>query len=507
MTIDGPRTSSPIPQILVFEILKELPVKTLIRFKVVSKLWCSIIDDPIFVDSHRTRSHTRTGGISILCQHLQNNGRLKIYSTDPEGESPVPFLNLPDGILDIFCYEEDYRNWDEDLPSLQSVNGLICRKYCIWNPSTRESIDLPPIRVNITSQFDVRGANLGRCNIFPRNLLGFDSVSKQYKVVNMCDISFGQIWRLEFRILTLGRDSYWRNLDSVPEKLGFRTGLGVCCVDDVIFCSGWVDDTEVIVAFEVGPEQFKVISLPDGVDAISMDGNIIQVGGRLGLMDFDFARAGEVNVDKLTSVNCVKVVESLDYAEAGYVDQATNSDGDVYNRIKEVMVMNIWILEDYHKLQWKKEVFTYPSWRYKNYGVKTSIMATPMGSIHTTEILLCFQGQERNLDSIFICSYYELESKSLRIVPKVTEQSRRVREALRNRFKAIPHSPPCLPRDSGSLNAVGMHLMKVKEALRCLAELTIAAHAVYVFPKTMVGQRARSSLGKLRSLSSTIYYA
>ncbi|KAM7460953.1 hypothetical protein LguiA_029074 [Lonicera macranthoides] len=420
MKNDGAKNSSPIPEEIVFQILKELPVKTLIRFRAVSKLWCSIIDDPIFIDSHRARSYTRTGGISILCQNLQNSGRLRIYFTDPEGGSPVPFLNLPDGILDFFCYDEDYRNWDQGLDRLQSVNGLICRKYYIWNPSTREGIDLPPISLNITSQFDVR------CYIFPRNLLGFDSVSKQYKVVNMCDIRIGRIWLAEFKILTLGRDWCWRNLDSVPKKLGFRTGLGVCCIDDVIFCSGWVDDTEVIVAFEVGPEQFKVISLPDGVDAISMDGNIIQVGGRLGLMDFDFARAGEVNVDKLTSV---KVVESLDYAEAGYVDQATNSDGDadyfkwgdVYNRINEVMVMNIWILEDYHKRQWKKEVFTYPLWRYKNYGVKTNIMATPMGSIHTTEILLCFKGQKRNLDSIFICSYYDLESKSLRIVPKVTE--------------------------------------------------------------------------------------
>ncbi|KAM7460954.1 hypothetical protein LguiA_029075 [Lonicera macranthoides] len=420
MKNDGARNSSPIPEEIVFQILKELPVKTLIRFGAVSKLWCSIIDDPIFIDSHRTRSYTRTGGISILCQNLQNSGRLRIYFTDPDGGSPVPFLNLPDGILDCFGYDKDYRNWDQGFNPLQSVNGLICRKYCIWNPSTRESIDLPPIRLNITSQFDVR------CYIYPRNLLGFDSVSKQYRVVNMCDIRIGQIWCAEFRILTLGRDLCWRNLDSVPEKLGFRTGLGVCCVDDVIFCSGWVDDTEVVVAFEVGPEQFKVISLPNGVDANSIGSKIIQVGGRLGLIDFDYARVGEVNVDKLTNV---KVVESLDYAKARDVEQATNSDadadyfewGDVYNHIKEVMVMNIWIL-DYNRHQWKKEIFTFTSQRrYKNYDVKTKIMATPMGSIRTSEIPLCLKGQNRNRDSIYICSYYDLESKNLRIVPKVTE--------------------------------------------------------------------------------------
>ncbi|KAM7464981.1 hypothetical protein LguiB_012543 [Lonicera macranthoides] len=426
-------SSSPnLPEEIIFQILKELPVKILVRFRAVCKLWCSIIDDPIFTDSHRTRSYTRTGGISILCQHLQNKGRLKVYSTDPEGGSPIPFLNLPDGILNFYGYHKDYRYWDHDFVRLQSVNGLICRKYCIWNPSTRESIDLPPIKLNITSQFDVRGANLGIWFFCPRNLLGFDSVSKQYKVVSMCDSTSGKIRHAEFRIWTLGRDSYWRNLDSVPEKLGFRMGWGVCCVDDVIFCSGWVDDTEVIVAFEVGPEKFRAISLPDGADANSMESRIIQVGGRLGLINVDYARVGEVNVDKLTHA---KMVESLYYAEARDVDQATNSDcdvedamtalfewGDVNNNIEEVVVMNIWILEDYHKHQWKKEIFTYPSQRrYKNYGVKTNIMATPMGSIHTTEILLCFQGRKRNHDSVYICSYYDLESKSLRIVPKVTE--------------------------------------------------------------------------------------
>ncbi|KAM7464973.1 hypothetical protein LguiB_012535 [Lonicera macranthoides] len=262
--------SSPfLPPETIFEILKNLPAKPLLRFRAVSKLWCSIIDDPVFVDSHRTRSCTRTGGIRILCQYeYAEDLILNIYSTDPQGGSPLPFPALPVGILGY--RDDDHHNYTFN--RLHSVNGLVYRKNCIWNPSTGESIDLPPII------FDANGKR--RC-VCQRNMLGFDSATKQYKVVNMCVTSFGQIRHAEFRILTLGRDTYWRNLDFVPE-IFFRTHSGVCCIDDIIFCSSWVDTTIVIVAFEVGPEKFRVIPLPNGAHARCMNSHIIQVGERLG---------------------------------------------------------------------------------------------------------------------------------------------------------------------------------------------------------------------------------
>ncbi|KAM7464972.1 hypothetical protein LguiB_012534 [Lonicera macranthoides] len=367
MNHNGGNSISRIQEEIIFQILKELPVKTLLRFRAVSKLWCSIIDDPIFVNSHRTRSYTRADGIHILCQY-RDELALNIYSTDPEGGSAVPFLTLPNGIL---CY---YNSVDDDYEAscLQSVNGLVCRNYCIWNPSTRESIDLPPVRLNISSQFDLSESTKERCYVFLRNLLGFDSVSKQYKVVNMCDIRFGEIRQTEFRILTLGIDLCWRNLDCVPEKLGFWTSFGVCCVDDVIFCSGRVDSTKVIVAFEVGPE-----------------------------------KAGKVDVDELTTV---KVLECLDYVEArDHVNEARNIED-----VEGSDVMTIWILEDYHKQQWKKEIITFAwSWSFHNH-----LITTPMGSIHTSEIL--FSHQQSLNGFVSACSYYDLETKSLRMVPKVT---------------------------------------------------------------------------------------
>ncbi|KAM7460943.1 hypothetical protein LguiA_029064 [Lonicera macranthoides] len=415
-------SSTIIPKEIVLEILKELPVKTLLRFRAVSKLWRSIIDDPIFINSHLTRSYTRTGGIRILCQYIEFS-ILKIYSTDPQGGSPVPFPAFPVGI------QLGYRGRSDDLDidyytflRLQSVNGLVCRKNCIWNPSTRESFDLPPISI------DANGET--RCSGFKSYLLGFDSVTKQYKVVNLCENSF------EFRILTLGRDLYWRNLDSIPENLCFTADHGVYCVEDVIFCLGFVGGTEVIVAFEVGPEKFKVIPLPIGEHASFLARNIIQVRGCLGFINVEYARAG-VDVDPLMNV---KVVECLDYVEARDVDSDDGNDyvvtglyysyGDGYydddddddDNVEWVMVMNIWILEDYHKQQWKKEkMLTFPSSRKYKYNVRTGVYTTLMGSIDTNEILLRSEGKNQHGDYIWICSYYDLERKSLRMVPKLTE--------------------------------------------------------------------------------------
>ncbi|KAI7996455.1 HD domain-containing protein C4G3.17 [Camellia lanceoleosa] len=59
-------TKNSIPQDIIFQVLKELPAKSLLRFRCVSKLWCSIVDSPLFINSHRGRSHTRQGGITIL---------------------------------------------------------------------------------------------------------------------------------------------------------------------------------------------------------------------------------------------------------------------------------------------------------------------------------------------------------------------------------------------------------------------------------------------------------
>ncbi|XP_059658443.1 putative F-box protein At1g47790 [Cornus florida] len=129
-----------LPQEIIFEILKEIPAKILFRFRCVSKLWLSIIDDPLFVESHHNRSINRPDGINLLLlksptsyiYHVDS----QFYSIDPEGRSFLHLQSL-----------ESLHDTADFLPSpLYSVKSLICFHNCIWNPSTREIQEIPPIR-------------------------------------------------------------------------------------------------------------------------------------------------------------------------------------------------------------------------------------------------------------------------------------------------------------------------------------------------------------------------
>ncbi|KAF7126505.1 hypothetical protein RHSIM_Rhsim11G0052400 [Rhododendron simsii] len=56
--------------LLVEEVLTRLPAKSLMRFKSVSKLWCSTIYDPCFVKAHNALSHSHSASSAGLVGDL-----------------------------------------------------------------------------------------------------------------------------------------------------------------------------------------------------------------------------------------------------------------------------------------------------------------------------------------------------------------------------------------------------------------------------------------------------
>lgn len=110
----GSRVIKSIPEDVIFNILKELPAKSLLRFNCVCKQWRCIIEDPYFVDSHRIRSHVRPGGINILSSENKPN---IFYLINPDGEGNA----VPSKIAkEIYCSRVDY--WKKP----QQVEGLVC---------------------------------------------------------------------------------------------------------------------------------------------------------------------------------------------------------------------------------------------------------------------------------------------------------------------------------------------------------------------------------------------
>ncbi|XP_074359344.1 F-box/kelch-repeat protein At2g43270-like [Apium graveolens] len=128
---------------LITEVLLRLPVKSLLRFKSVSKLWLSIISSNTFIKSHTTTKPEADETLLVYTKaDYLNTVDLSLFHLDSLQYVPHPDVRA--------------------LPSLSSptlvgsCNGVVCvsvpeylknkchDKILIWNPATRESKLIPP---------------------------------------------------------------------------------------------------------------------------------------------------------------------------------------------------------------------------------------------------------------------------------------------------------------------------------------------------------------------------
>ncbi|KAI5680142.1 hypothetical protein M9H77_01369 [Catharanthus roseus] len=212
-------SSSSLPEEMIFEILTRLPVKSLMRFKSVSKSWNSIIAHPSLADAHRSRSPSP-------------NRALLIMDTDPSltfagRESPSHFFYADlnkvykkkgSSTVDVSLHLSVPENL-KYFGVTNIVNGLVCfykrNVSKMLNIATREIVDLPD------SNYAYK-----HCVYH----LGFDPADKSYKLLKICpvyedfdddDEAFEEdeilpVRNLECEILTLGKDNSWRIIPPPP---------------------------------------------------------------------------------------------------------------------------------------------------------------------------------------------------------------------------------------------------------------------------------------------------
>ncbi|XP_074378718.1 F-box protein At2g21930-like [Apium graveolens] len=180
-----------IPDDLLMNILRRLPVKTLLRFKSVSKHWLSFITNPTFVDSH-------------LRHASENNESLLFHTTRDFYHNAISLCCHIDSIVDLPYFEGELLR---DFFIVGSCNGIVCvasvnrthlwvgfhsrRRYLctgnfrtysvtlqlyLWNPATKKSNLLPSLHslVKVDSNFEYVG-------------FGFDPISSDFKVVRFTD--------------------------------------------------------------------------------------------------------------------------------------------------------------------------------------------------------------------------------------------------------------------------------------------------------------------------------
>ncbi|XP_050232902.1 F-box protein CPR1-like [Mercurialis annua] len=233
------------------DVLKLLPVKSLLRFRCVSKEFCSLIDSPEFITLNLSQS--------ILTNTDRN---LTFFKRD--------FYTVMD--LDSLEYQRDYDCYDnlKNCVIFGSCNGLIAlchpqQGMILWNPSTNKKQTLPHLP-------DLWGSRRKIC--CSESLLvgfGYDRVSDDYKVI--------RIWKLSRRegsramVFSVKRKSC-RRIEGFPYNMSNPYDLGIFttnrkCGVLVGSCLHWIvsepdnSDTRLIVGFNLEDERPFTVPVPD----------------------------------------------------------------------------------------------------------------------------------------------------------------------------------------------------------------------------------------------------
>nr|XP_043632959.1 putative F-box protein At1g47790 [Erigeron canadensis] len=242
-----------IPFEVQVEIMTRLPVKSLIQFRSVSKLWKSLIDSSQFTDDYNAYQG-RQQCLLIRYKdphelHKQKYVCIVDDETFPQHKSalnaPISFqqlnnLRLVGSSQGLLCFHGEYPNPDGSFLHSRSEMAVI------WNPSLNKSIE-----IEVPLLYDIH-----------TTILGFGVCP------NTCDPMLVKIndiympWQVEVFKLNSG---IWRiQRCHLPRKLVEFTWSQVA-IGRFIYWQTWDKISNIIVSFDMRREKFAEINLPDSL--------------------------------------------------------------------------------------------------------------------------------------------------------------------------------------------------------------------------------------------------
>ncbi|XP_022763871.1 F-box/kelch-repeat protein At3g23880-like [Durio zibethinus] len=246
-------SSLSLPQNIITDILSRLPVKSLTRFKSVSKNWGHLTSTPALVATHLSRS-SPDPSLLIRRYNTQSGGGFGIWLiTNPTRNYGSLLLKIP---------------LQEPLPRFPkivgSVDGLVCldvspcygSEFVLWNPGTKQFKGLFPL-IASSKNNPIWLVFLG---------FGFDSFNNDYKLVRIVSFRRNDAFPFVRVEVYSWRDGVWKE---IQESFDFAV---LCGGQDGVVVNGslnWVGiglerfaDRKVVVSFDMGREVFKTIPLP-----------------------------------------------------------------------------------------------------------------------------------------------------------------------------------------------------------------------------------------------------
>ncbi|XP_035546488.1 F-box/kelch-repeat protein At3g06240-like [Juglans regia] len=262
-----------LPEDVVTEILSTLPVKSLMRFKSVSKAWYALIRNPHFITKHHTcaiSDHNRNHCRRVILERYRaiDTPRFSMHSNDTlefsgdihlipqlfsEDINPVLFIGSCNGIVCVVGISAERFHGGPD-PDRAWEIGL-------WNPATRESKRLP----FVPRPPDFVPLPLDICFTSYKFGFGIDLNTNDFKVVKITCFYSPRHYQVELYNLTT--DS-WRVIDASLNSADFiKTSNFPSYLNG--FCY-WLNfprrcdrEHNLLLSFDMSNEMFREIMLPD----------------------------------------------------------------------------------------------------------------------------------------------------------------------------------------------------------------------------------------------------
>jgi len=276
--------SSPVilPDDLIAEVLSFLDVKSITRLKCVSKSWYSLLSDSFFVKLHLDKSSQKPHLAVFNTQFSTQHARLTAFSLHRLLENQSTTVSI-----------DDYTNYRMTMDNkyyrtVGSCNGLFCllryskteeyQEFSLrfWNPAMRSLTDeLTSISISCKDTYPVFEFSFG-----------YDNLTNKYKVVAFRPS--------DVRVLTLGDNNVWRNIQSFPVIPYLRISLngGVYVSNSLVWFAlrnkvydaydQWDNlnptiDQFVIISLDLGTETYTQMLPPRDVDEVPLFIPIISV--------------------------------------------------------------------------------------------------------------------------------------------------------------------------------------------------------------------------------------
>ncbi|XP_075646889.1 F-box protein At3g07870-like isoform X2 [Castanea sativa] len=270
-----------LPEEVVLEILHRLPVKSLIRFRCVSKSWNSLITSSAFINSHLTRSLSLPSNPNkLIVRHCLDSPYVehyKLIDDDSDSFDQIQNIEFP---LTTRCFQH--------FVLIGSANGLFSlyeqERFILWNPSIRKFITLPKPCITVKTH--------GRITCRPA--FGFDPRTNDYKVVRIafrCRTNTSEEAKPPLIEVYSLNEGCWRITSaSFPPGIAFTDwyrptassgGAVHFAVYDKDNC-----DCPLVLSFDLSDEVFRLISWPNGAFSLRFVYTSV-IGGSLSLLLFD----------------------------------------------------------------------------------------------------------------------------------------------------------------------------------------------------------------------------